>query len=92
MRNLSPPTHTPRPHARASSGWGEVPLSIHLLPPAFLLPGYAYGLSQRFPAPLKLGRDPSRQIRVSPHLADQLADHVRRGDVASLRVLAQEPV
>src|SRR6266536_1164692 len=28
MRNLSPPAHTPRPHAHASSGWGEAPLCI----------------------------------------------------------------
>src|SRR6266542_5959939 len=32
MRNLSPPAHTPRPHAHASSGWGEAPLCIQACP------------------------------------------------------------
>ena len=49
-------------------------------------------LGQRLTASLEFHRNFCRQIRVIPRLADQLADHVRRGDVAGLRITAQEPV
>ena len=65
--------------------------SIAAVPPG-LLSGRPHRLGERFPAARQLGRDPGRQIRVGPHLADQLADHVRRGDIAGLGVGAQERV
>ena len=57
-----------------------------------LLPGRPHRFGKRLPAPLQLGSDPGRQIRVSPQLADKFADDIRRGDIPGLRVTAKEPV
>ena len=54
--------------------------------------GRPHRLGQRLAAALELGCHPGRQVRVGPHLADELADHIRRGDVAGLGVAAQERV
>ena len=48
MRNrLSLPAHSPRPHAHASSGWGEAPLFIRArrYPPVVIEPVIQYGVA-----------------------------------------------
>lgn len=57
-----------------------------------LLPRCLHRLGKRLPAPLQLSHHPVPQIRGGPHLADELADHVRRGEVAGPRGTAEEPV
>ena len=56
-----------------------------------LLPSCQHHLGQRLPAPRQLGRHPGRQIRIRSHLADELADHVGRGDVAGRRAAIAAP-
>jgi hypothetical protein len=58
----------------------------------WLLSGRPHRFGERLPAPLQLSSHPGRQIRVSPQLADEFADDIRRGDIPGLRVTAKEPV
>jgi hypothetical protein len=69
------------------------PRTPELLLASLRLPsGRPHRFGKRLPAPLQLSSHPGRQIRVSPQLADEFADDIRRGDIPGLRVTAKEPV